>query len=48
VVGVIRDALGREEVAVRANRSGLVVGQTVNPLVHQGDALLHLAEVKEE
>jgi hypothetical protein len=46
VVGVIRDAFGRQERAVRANRTGMVVGQTVNPLVHQGDALLHLAEVE--
>lgn len=48
VVGYLRDAYGRDELAVRANRSGLVVGQTVNPLVHQGDALLHLAEVDDD
>lgn len=46
VVGVLRDAYGRDELPVRANRSGVVVGQTVNPLVHQGDAVVHLAEVE--
>ncbi len=43
VLGTITDPLGSQGVAVRASLGGMVIGNTVNPLVFQGDALLHIA-----
>jgi len=42
-LGFIYDPLDRRRRRVRAPFDGIVVGFTNNPLVHQGDALLHLA-----
>ena len=44
-VGVIADPTARDEIEVRSRTSGVVVGQTVNPLVSLGDALVHVAEI---
>lgn len=44
-LGQIADALGDEGRAVKARGAGVVVGRRVNPLVYQGEALVHLAEV---
>lgn len=41
-LGVIHDTFGRRVSTVRARRSGTVIGQTLNPLVTQGDALIHI------
>ncbi|MCB1058170.1 MAG: succinylglutamate desuccinylase/aspartoacylase family protein, partial [Acidobacteria bacterium] len=43
VLGHIGDPFSSKRRTVRAPSSGLVIGFTNNPLVHQGDALLHLA-----
>lgn len=43
-LGVISDAFGEEDEAFRASCSGLVIGHTNNPLVTQGDGIVHLAE----
>lgn len=45
VLGVIGDALGARRSPVRASRSGIVLGYTRNPLVSQGDALVHIADL---
>jgi predicted deacylase len=42
-LGVIGDAFGDEEFIVRANEAGMVIGHVNNPLVHQGDAVVHIA-----
>lgn len=42
-LGVIRDAFGDRSVSVVAPHEGLVIGYTRNPLVNQGDAMIHLA-----
>jgi predicted deacylase len=47
VLGIIGDALGTRHAAVRASRTGIVLGYTRNPLVSQGDALVHLADLSE-
>lgn len=47
VLGIIGDALGTRHSAVRASRTGIVLGYTRNPLVSQGDALVHLADLSE-
>jgi uncharacterized protein len=43
-IGVITGPYGREREDVRARMSGLVIGHTVSPFVHRGDALVHIAE----
>lgn len=42
-LGVITDPHGSRELRVKAPIEGMVIGGTVNPLVFQGDAILHLA-----
>jgi predicted deacylase len=45
-IAVVRDSVGRQLSRTRANRSGIVVGMTQQPLVNQGDAIVHIAEVE--
>jgi predicted deacylase len=47
VLGVIGDALGERPSAVRATTPGVVLGYTRNPIVSQGDALVHIADTSE-
>lgn len=44
-LGIIADAFGDTNVKVRASVSGIVIGHAQNPLVNQGDGILHLAQV---
>jgi len=46
-LGVIADTFGDNPVSVRAPWGGIVIGHTVNPLVNQGDAIVHLAKVRQ-
>jgi predicted deacylase len=43
-LGLIADALGVSSTRVRASTRGVVLGYTRNPLVSQGDALVHIAD----
>ncbi len=43
VLGTIADAFGEEPTPVRAHVRGIVLGLTEHPLVHRGDAVVHLA-----
>lgn len=47
-LGVIADAFGKTSAVVRAPMNGVAIGHTQNPLVNQGDAILHLAAVEIE
>ena len=42
-IGSIGDSLGESLVEVRAPFAGKIIGGITHPLVHQGDALIHLA-----
>lgn len=42
-LGTIADAFGDDRVPVTTQNRGLVVGHTNNPLVYQGDGIVHLA-----
>ena len=42
-LGTISDPFGGGSMRVRAATDGLVIGHTNDPLVHRGDAILHLA-----
>lgn len=46
LVGVITEPSGRGAREVRARSTGLVMGHAVNPLVHQGYGLVHIAELE--
>ena len=41
-IGSIADPLGADEVSIQAPFAGLVIGHTNNPVVHGGDAIVHL------
>ncbi len=47
VMGVISDVFLEEKHQIRASFDGLVIGHTKNPLINQGDALVHVARVAE-
>ena len=42
-LGFITNAFGEKRVAVRATVSGMIISHIQNPLVNQGDAIIHLA-----
>ncbi|MFN3257142.1 MAG: succinylglutamate desuccinylase/aspartoacylase family protein [Ilumatobacter sp.] len=44
-IATIRDSVGRRLSSARAPRSGTVIGHIQQPLVNQGDALIHIADV---
>lgn len=48
VLGEITDPLGTETAPVRSRASGLVIGRRIHPIVYQGEALIHIAEIAGE
>lgn len=46
IVAAISDPFGGGEVAVASHYAGIIVGRAVMPIVHEGDALFHIAAVK--
>ncbi|WP_296763310.1 succinylglutamate desuccinylase/aspartoacylase family protein [Sediminimonas sp.] len=45
VLGAISDPFGEHEVEVIADHRGIIVGRSNMPVVHEGDALFHVAEI---
>jgi len=45
LLGVIHDSVGTRLSQVNATHSGVIIGRVQQPLVNQGDALIHIAEV---
>lgn len=43
LLGLISDPFGENEVEVRASAGGVIIGRSNIPLVHEGDALFHIA-----
>ncbi len=43
LLGVITDPFGENEAEVRASVGGVIIGRSNIPLVHEGDALFHIA-----
>ncbi len=43
-LGVIRDVFGDDAVTIKSPAAGLVIGHTGNPLVNQGDGIVHIAK----
>lgn len=48
VIATVRDSVGRQLSRTRATRSGMVIGHTQQPLVNQGDAIIHIAELLDD
>jgi hypothetical protein len=46
VVGFINDPFGEMNQSLKAHTSGYVIGLNNNPIVHQGDALMHVGVLK--
>jgi predicted deacylase len=46
-IAVIHDSLGKRLSRVNAPFDGMVIGLTRHPLVHQGDALVHIAKLEQ-
>jgi hypothetical protein len=44
-IGEIADPFGDEEVEIRSPVSGIVIGRLNLPLVHRGDAVIHIAHL---
>lgn len=45
VIAALSDPLGAAEVEVISPETGLMIGRTVLPIVNEGDALFHIAEI---
>lgn len=45
VLGTISDAFSNQEISVLAPCSSLIIGRSELPLVHEGDAIFHVAQV---
>jgi predicted deacylase len=45
-LGAVFEILGEKEVSVKAGATGMVIGRRVNPLVYQGEAVVHIARLK--
>jgi predicted deacylase len=48
LLGVIHDSVGKRLSRITAPRAGMVIGHIQHPLVHQGDAVVHLAEISDD
>nr|WHW29162.1 putative succinylglutamate desuccinylase/aspartoacylase family protein [uncultured bacterium] len=44
-IATIYDSVGARLSSMRANRTGLIIGHSRQPLVNQGDAIVHIADV---
>lgn len=44
VIGLITDPFGEENFKIKSKHTGRVIGLNYSPVVHKGDALLHLAK----
>ncbi|WP_108258750.1 succinylglutamate desuccinylase/aspartoacylase family protein [Mangrovicoccus ximenensis] len=48
LLGIISDPFGEAEAEITATGGGLIVGRTNLPIVNEGDALFHIADVEAE
>ncbi len=47
VLGVVSDPLGQTDLEVRAPEKGLIIGRSNLPAVNEGDALFHIARIRD-
>ncbi len=48
VLGSIEDILGSTSTKVKSPCDGVIIGQGLNPVVYQGDALIHIARLNQD
>ena len=48
LLGVIHDSVGKRLSRITAPRAGVVIGHIQHPLVNQGDAVVHIADVADD
>ena len=46
IIGHINDPFGGSKIKIKSPASGYVIGLNNNPIVHQGDALMHIGVKK--
>lgn len=46
LIGMVSDPLGQSDFEVRSVAAGIIIGQANLPVVNEGDALFHIAEVE--
>ena len=46
-LGIIADPFGNHEEVIESPVSGMVIGRLNLPLVHQGDAVIHIAKIEQ-
>lgn len=46
-VAIVASPLGENEVEIKADRDGVVIGRSTIPLIHAGEALVHIATFEE-
>lgn len=46
LLGTIGDVFERQSTPVKAPHSGMIISHVTHPLVHQGDAIMHIAKIK--
>ncbi|NNC65867.1 MAG: succinylglutamate desuccinylase, partial [Gammaproteobacteria bacterium] len=47
VLATVSDPFGEVEIEIPATASGIVIGRSMSPLAHEGDALFHLARFED-
>ena len=47
ILGYVADPFGDTEITVHSHTSGIIIGRSTLPLVHEGEALFHVADVDE-
>ena len=44
-LGAIEDILGDKTIRVKSPCDGMLIGSVINPLIYQGDAIVHIAKI---
>lgn len=47
IIGRVADPFGKQEEPIQADTPGIIIGKTNLPLVHEGEAIFHIARFKE-
>lgn len=47
VLGIVSDPFGKQEIKIRAKRTGIIIGAVTLPLLNKGDAVFHIATFKD-
>ena len=47
-MALVASPFGGEDLEIRAPNAGIIVGQAVMPVVNEGDAVFHLAEIERQ